>query len=166
MVLPPLTAPLPWGSGPGISCNTLPPCLGQWAVVLLRHTAPRPGGSGQWTSCNALPHCLGAVGSGTPAMYYLTALGQWAVELLQCTASLPGGSGQCNLCNALPHCPWSVLCCAVSCFAVLWGVLRCVVCCAVLVPRELWLGYGLVFELEGLRGGECWFALCAGLRAG
>ena len=65
MVLPPLTASLPWGSGPGISCNTLPPCLGQWAVVLLRHTAPRPGGSGQWTSCNALPHCLGAVGSGT-----------------------------------------------------------------------------------------------------
>ena len=47
----------------------------------------------------------------------------------------------------------AVLCCAVSCFAVLWGVLRCVVCCAVLVPRELRLGYGLVFGLEGLRGG-------------
>ena len=103
MVLPPLTASLPWGSGPGISCNTLPPCLGQWAVVLLRHTAPRPGGSGQCNSCNPLPHCPGAVGSGTPAMHCLTAWGQWAVQLLQCTAALPGGSGQCSSCNALPH---------------------------------------------------------------
>ena len=60
----------------------------------------------------------------------------------------------------------AVLCCAVLCFAVLWCVLRCAVCCAVLVLRELRLGYGLVFELEGLRGGERWFALCAGLRAG
>ena len=60
----------------------------------------------------------------------------------------------------------AVLCCAVSCFAVLCSVLRCVVCCAVLVPRELRLGYGLVFGLEGLRGGGRWFALCAGLRAG
>ena len=80
----------------------------QWAVELLQCTAPLLGGSGQCNSCNALPHCPRAVGSGTPAMHYLTALGQWAVELLQCTASLPGGSGQCNLCNALPHCPGSV----------------------------------------------------------
>ena len=104
MVLPPLTASLPWGSGPGISCNTLPPCLGQWAVVLLRHTAPRPGGSGQWDFCNALLHCLGAVGSGTPAIHCLTARGQRAADLLQCTAPLPGGSGQMNSCNRLPHC--------------------------------------------------------------
>ena len=47
----------------------------------------------------------------------------------------------------------AVLCCAVLCFAVLWCVLRCAVCCAVLVLRELRLGYGLVFGLEGLRGG-------------
>ena len=57
----------------------------------------------------------------------------------------------------------AVLCCAVLCFAVLWCVLRCAVCCAVLVLRELRLGYGLVFGLEGLRGGGaqvcavCWF---------
>ena len=80
----------------------------QWAVELLQCTAPLLGGSGQCNSCNALPHCPRAVGSGTPAMHYLTALGQWAVELLQCIASLPRGSGQCNLCNALPHCPGSV----------------------------------------------------------
>ena len=36
MVLLPYAASLPWGSGPGISCNTLPPCLGQWAVEILR----------------------------------------------------------------------------------------------------------------------------------
>ena len=76
----------------------------QWAVELLQCTAPLLGGSGQCNSCNALPHCPRAVGSGTPAMHYLTALGKWAVELLQCTASLPGGSGQWNPCNALPHC--------------------------------------------------------------
>ena len=35
MVLLPFSASLPWGSGPGISCNTLPPCLGQWSVVRL-----------------------------------------------------------------------------------------------------------------------------------
>ena len=80
----------------------------QWAMEILQCTAPLLGGSGQCNSCNALPHCPRAVGSGTPAMHYLTALGQWAVELLQCTASLPGGSGQCNLRNALPHCPGSV----------------------------------------------------------
>ena len=80
----------------------------QWAVELLQCTASLLGGSGQCNSCNALPHCPRAVGSGNPAMHYLTALGQWAVELLQCTASLPGGSGQCNLRNALPHCPGSV----------------------------------------------------------
>ena len=50
------------------------------------------------------PTALGAVGSGTPAIHYLTAWGQWAVELLQCTASLPRGSVQWNPSNALPHC--------------------------------------------------------------
>ena len=49
----------------------------------------------------ALPHCPGALGSATPAMYYLTAWGQRAVELLQYTASLPGGSGQGNSCIPL-----------------------------------------------------------------
>ena len=73
-------------------------------MELVQCTAPLPGGSGQLNSCNALSHCLGAVGSGTPAMHYLTARGQWALELLQYTASLPGGSGQSNSCNALPHC--------------------------------------------------------------
>ena len=89
MVLLPYTASLPWGSGPGISCNTLPHCLGavgsgipamhyptawgQWTVELLQCTASRPGGSGQCNSCNTLPHCLGAVGSGIPAMHYPTA---------------------------------------------------------------------------------------------
>ena len=103
MVLLPFSASLPWGSGPGISCNTLPPWLGQWSVELLRHTAPRPGGRGQWISCNALPHCLGAEDSANPAMHCLTAGGQWAVQLLQCTASLPSGSRPCHSCNALPH---------------------------------------------------------------
>ena len=73
MVILPFSASLPWGSGPGISCNTLPPCLGQWSVELLRHTAPWPGGRGEWISCNALPHCLGAVDSATPAIHCPTA---------------------------------------------------------------------------------------------
>ena len=56
------TATLPGGSWQCSSCNAL--------------TASLPGGSGQCNSCNALPHCLGAVGSGTPAIYCLTALEQ------------------------------------------------------------------------------------------
>ena len=61
---------------------------GQWVVELLLCTATPPGGSGRCNPCNTLPHYLGAVGSGTPAIYCLTA----------------GGSGQWKACYALPHC--------------------------------------------------------------
>ena len=53
-----------------------------------------------------------AAGSGTSAMYCLSACGQSAVELVLCTAVEllqhsalpPGGSGQRGSCNTLPHC--------------------------------------------------------------
>ena len=72
-------------------------------MELLQCTASLPRGSAQWNSCYTLPHRLGAVGSGPPAIHYLTARGQRAADLLQCTAPLPGGSGQWTSCNALPH---------------------------------------------------------------
>ena len=109
MVLPPLTASLSWGSWPGISCNTLPPC---W-------------GSGQWYSCDTLRHGLGAVGSGPPATHCLTAWGQWAVGLLQCAAPLPYcGVSRCGVpCRGALH--GSALRCGVPCCLVLCRVLLC-----------------------------------------
>ena len=61
---------------------------GRWVVQLVQCTTSLPCGSGQCNSCSALPHCPRAVGSGNPAMRYLTA---W-------------GIGQWNSSNTLPHC--------------------------------------------------------------
>ena len=91
------------------SFNSLPHCMGQWAVGILQYTATLQRamssgdpsihcrtrvGSWQWGPLCTLPHCLGAVGSGTPSVHCLTARAQWAVKLLLCIASLLGRSGQ------------------------------------------------------------------------
>ena len=70
-----------------------------WAVELLLRTAALPG----------------AVGSGTPALHYLSALGQWAGQLLQCSASPSGGVVWCGV----------VWCGVVWCGAVRCGVVWC-----------------------------------------
>ena len=88
----PYTAPLPWGSGPGISCIALPLCLE--AMVRASHALLCLTAWRQWVLHTSTTH-------------YLAAPGQWAVELLLNTASLPGGSGQWSFrswCYALPVC--------------------------------------------------------------
>ena len=188
------TASLPWGSGQCNSCNTVPHCLGavgSRTPAMHCLTAPGAVGSGPpamlctpaWGDGESSPGggrsiLQGPWGGGivvepgTPARGVQGVLPRgWSdyqraggrEGWIGSRACFRAGGGEGGRVGILRR---AVLCCAVSCFAVLWGVLRCVVCCAVLVPRELRLGYGLVFELEGLRGVEGWFALCAGLRAG
>ena len=175
------TAPLPGGSGQCNSCNTVPHCLGavgSRTPAMHCLTAPGAVGSGPpamlctpaWGDGESSPGggrsiLQGPWGGGivvepgTPARGVQGVLPRgWSdyqraggregwIGSRACGRAGGGEGGRVGILRR------AVLCCAVSCFAVLWGVLRCVVCCAVLVPRELRLGYGLVFELEGLRGG-------------
>ena len=72
-----INCPTAWGAARSGTLATDPLlALGQWALELLQYTASLPWASGQWESCNTLPHRLGAVGSGSPAVHYLSAWGQ------------------------------------------------------------------------------------------
>ena len=175
------TAPLPGGSGQCNSCNTVPHCLGavgSRTPAMHCLTAPGAVGSGPpamlctpaWGDGESSPGggrsiLQGPWGGGivvepgTPARGVQGVLPRGWSDYQRAggregwtgsRACFRAGGGEGGRVGILRR---AVLCCAVSCFAVLWGVLRCVVCCAVLVPRELRLGYGLVFELEGLGGG-------------